>query len=389
MTTTAQYRISKWTSSALITVMQLIAAFGGAILVAGSMASMATHAYAQGMIFNDGPSPAAQTTANMPQAGLTVHYNAKFMEFLYPYLNKYLMCTHMDLPEKAGQTFRNFMAIPLGADTTQQTEGTIGSPEQISVNYMDITIGQYANYNNISDRAMATSISDDLVENRRILALQLGLSVDNITMAMFDYLRTLDARTSNQDSTTTPYPFTKSIIEQMPGSLGGATVKPMADGYYNGSIHDFFVADMMLDNSNNSIVDIWKHTDAGQLKLEPLEGEGGETPVKVIELFGCHWRKSTNQTQTANYLSSGTTALSTYLAGKDAIVFIDFPTKRHTKVEANWERMNLWSGEYARSAYDANNVIAAGTGYNCLFGVGLPPDTTSRARIAKAVPQTT
>jgi hypothetical protein len=388
MTATAQYRISKWMSSALYCMLQVVAAVGASIFVTGAMAMQASAMSAHSPILCDGPSPAAQTTANMPQAGLTVHYNAKFMEFLYPHLNKYLMCTHMDLPEKAGQTFRNFMSIPLGADTTQQTEGTIGSPEQISVNYRDITIGQYANYNNLSDRAMATSISDDLVENRRILALQLGLTVDNITMAIFDYLRTLDARTSNQDSTTAPYPFTKSIIEQMPGSLGGATVKPMMDGYYNGSIHDFFVSDMLLDNSNNSIVDIWKHTDAGQLRLEPLEG-GGETPVKVIELFGCHWRKSTNQTQTPNYLGSGTTALSTYLTGKDAIIFIDFPTKRHTKVEANWERMDLWSGEYARSAYDANNVIGAGTGYNCLFGVGLPPDTTSRARIAKAVPQTT
>ena len=389
MKTQTQYRVSSGVSGVLYTGIQLLAAMGSAIAVTASMVMLAASYAAHAAVLTDGPSPAAQTSANMPQARLTIHYNRVFMKFLYQHLNKYLMCTHMDLPEKSGQTFRNFMAIPLGADLTQQTEGTIGPPEQISVNFQDIVVSQYANYNNISDLAFMTSISDDMVENRRIMAYQLGLTVDDLVMNLFDYLRTLDTRTYNQDATVTPYPFTKNIIEQMPASLGGATVPPMMDGFYNGSIHDFFVGDLTLDNSNNSIVDIWKHTDAGQLKLEPLDGEDGEAPVKILELFGAHWRKSTNQTQTANYLGSSTTALSTYLAGMDALVFIDFPTKRHTKLEANWQRMNLWSGEYTRSAYDANNVIMAGTGYNAIFGIGLPPDTTSRARIAKAVPQTT
>ena len=222
------------------------------------------------------------------------------------------------------------------------------------------------------------------------MAYQLGISIDDLVMYMMDYLRTWDGRTSNQDSTNSPYAFSKNMIEQMPASLGGATVRPMADGYYNGSIHDFFVGDMMLDNSNNSVVDIWKHTDAGQLKLEPLDGQDGETPVKTLELMGCHWRKSTNQTQTTNWEGSGLTAISTYLAGADAIVFVNFPNKRHTKIDPRWENMNLWVGEYKeRTAYDPNGLIMAGTGYNCVFGVGLPPDATSRMRIANAVPQTT
>jgi hypothetical protein len=353
------------------------------ITVSAAMASQPCTAW-------DGSSPAAQTTANMPQAGLTTHYNRVFMQWLYAYLNKLLMCTHMDMPEKSGLTFRNFMNLPLGPDLVQQTQGTIGPPESISTNYKDIVLAQYANYNNISDLAWLTSISNDMENNRKIMAYQAAFTIDDLVMAMFDYLRTWDTRTSNQDSTSSPYPFTKNIIEQMPASLGGATVPPMQDGYYNGSIHDFFIGDMSLDNSNNSIVDIWKHTDAGQLKLEQLPGGmDAEAPVKILELFGAHWRRSTNQTQTANYLSSGTTAISTYLAGMDAIVFINFPNSRHTKIGHNWKNMDLWAGEYVRSAYDAIGVIAGGTGYNFAIGIGLPPDQTSRARIAEAVPQTT
>jgi hypothetical protein len=368
----------------------LVLAMASAIVATGAMIMEMGKQAAYAPAFGDGPGQAAQTSANMPQARLTVHYNRVFMQWLYMHLNKMLMCSHMDLPEKSGQTFRNFMSIPLGPDTQQQTEGQVGPPEQINVNFRDIVVGQWANYNTISDLAWMTSISNDLEENRRIMAYQLATTIDDLVMYMFDYLRIWDTRTTNQDSTNAPYPFTKNIIEQMPGSLGGATVPPMKDGWYNGSIHDFFVSDLTLDNSNNSVVDIWKHTDAGQLKLEPLDGEDGMAPVKILELFGCHWRKSTNQTQTANWQGSGQTGISTYLAGMDAIVFINFPNKRHTKPGYNWKNMDLWADEFtARTAFDANQVIAAGTGYNCVLGVGLPPDQTSRARIAIAVPQTT
>jgi len=374
-------------------ILQFVAAVGGAIAVTASLALHAATLAAHAQVFCDGASPAAQTSANMPQARLTIHYNRVFMQWLYMYLNKLLLCTHMDLPEKSGQTFRNFMSIPLGADTAQQTEGMINSPEQINVNFRDIVVGQWANYNNISDLAFMTSISNDLEENRRIMAYQLGQTVDDLVMYMFDYLRTFDTRTANQDSLVAPYAFGKNIIEQMPASLSGATVPPMESGTYNGSIHPFFVGDLQLDNSNNSVVDIWKHTDAGQLKLEELTmADEGQGETKILELFGARWRQSTNQTQYANWQGGGTTGVSTYLAGKQAMVFINFPNKRHTKIDPRWENMNLWAGEYvAKTAYDPNGLIMAGTGYNCVLGVGLTPDpvATSRARIAVAVPQTT
>ena len=178
--------------------LQLLAAIGGAIAVSASMTLHAASLAAHAATLCDGPSPAAQTSANMPQARLTIHYNRVFMQWLYMFLNKLLLVTHMDLPEKSGQTFRNFMAITLGADTSQQTEGTINSPEQINVNFRDIVVGQWANYNNISDLAFMTSITNDLEENRRIMAYQLGQTVDDLCMYMMDYLRTFDSRTTNQ-----------------------------------------------------------------------------------------------------------------------------------------------------------------------------------------------
>lgn len=376
-----------------IPTMQMLLAIGWAILETGILLLAGAGHYAHAATFGDGPSPAAQTSANMPQARLTIHYNRVFMQWLYMMLNKLLLCTMQDLPEKSGQTMRNFMSIPLGADIVQQTEGTIGSPEAINVNFRDIVVGQWANYSNISDFAFMTSISNDLEENRKIMAYQLGQTVDDLTMYMMDYLRTYDTRTENQDVTSAPYAFTKNIIEQMPQSLSGATVLPMDSGAYNGSIHPFFVGDLFLDNSNNSVVDIWKHTDAGQLKLEALtsDAEGMES-TRILELAGARWRQSTNQTQYAAWQGSSSTGVSTYCAGKDAILFVNFPNKRHTKIDPRWKNLNLWAGEYTtKTAYDPNGLIMAGTGYNAILGVGLPPDpsATSRMRIAVAVPQTT
>ena len=371
--------------------LQLLIALATALMATGSSAmAMAQQASHAPVVAEGGATQAAQTSANMPQARLTVYYNRVFLQWLYAKTNKLLMCTHMDLPEKSGQTWRNFMSIPLAPDITQQTEGTPGPPEQINVNFKDIVVGQWANFNTISDFAALTSISDDLVENRRIMAYQLALTIDDLIMFQMDFLRTMDTRTANQDATTSPYAFTKNIIEQMPGSLEGAEVPQMKDGFYNGSIHPFFVTDMMLDDSNNSIVDIWKHTDAGQLRLEPLDGTDGDTPMRTLELFGCHWRKSTNQTQTANWQGSSQTGISTYLAGQDGMIFIQFPHGRMTKPGYKWQNLDLWAEKFtARTAYDANQLIQAGTGYNVVLGIGPPPDVTSRMRIAIAVPMTT
>lgn len=377
-------------ANCLVWAMMILAAMAGVVTASAVTVSQLVVAQARGPYLNESPGMAAQTSANMPQARLSVYYNTVFIQFLYQTLNKLLMCTHFDMPEKRGQTWRNYMGATLPADLVQQTEGTIGPPEQVTTNFSDIVLAQYANYTSISDFAVLTSITSDMEMYRSILAYQLGLTIDDIINNMMDYLITLDGRTTNQSATVSPYAFTKNIIEQMPGSLNYAFVQPMKTGSYAGSISPAFCADMAIDNSNNSVVDIWKHTEAGQLKLEGLtDKDEGMEPAQVFSLFGCHWRPSTNQPQIANYQSAGVTALYTYLAGRDAMIFINFPNKRHVTPEAKWQNMNLWQGDFARSAYDMNGVIMGGTGYNCILGIGPPPDNNSRMRIAAAVPQTT
>jgi hypothetical protein len=388
----SEYRIFAWMDRlqrGLMFAFGVLLGLGSAVVFSvGAMAAI----QARAGVLNDGASPASMNSGNMPQAALSIHYNTRFLEYLKAVFTKLRMTTRQEMPAKAGQVFRNFMLAPLTANTTEQSEGTVGSGITTTTNYLDILLGQWCDFLNISDKAGFTSISDDLVMFERNMAYRLGFSIDDLVMAFFDYLRTLDSKTSNQDVTTGNFQLTKQQIEQAPFSLMGQNVPPMLNGYYNGSIHPFFVGDLLaLDNSNNSIVDIWKHTVEGGLKLEELPDMAGGDQVKVIELFGCRWMPSTNQTQTASFQSSSSTAIRTYLAGMDAAIAVKLSTPDRSSIgDGQTKNINIWRGEYKPgSSFDPCAVIGAGTSYNFIGGFGLPPDTTSRARCFDAVPQTT
>lgn len=370
----------------------LLIAAGTALLFTGHSFLAMAACQARTSAFSDGISPTSMMSGNMPQAALSTYYNRKFLENLKARLVMLRMCTRMPMPEKSGQIFRNFMWPVLPANTTQQTEGTVGTGITLTANFQDYQLGQWADYMNVSDKALVTSISDDMVNLRREMAYRLGLSIDDLVMANFDYLITLDSKTANQSATTAPYPFLKQMIEQAPFSLMGQNVPPMIGGSYNGKIHPFFVGDLIaLDNTNNSIVDIMKHTPEGLLKLEELPDGAEGDEVKVIELLGCKWMMSTNCTQTPNYLSSGNTAIRTYLAGMDAVIAIKLSRPDRTDIDdGQYQNMTLWMGEYKPGQVaDPSGVIGAGTSYNTILAFGPPPDPTSRARCWDAVPQTT
>ena len=374
---------------------QLLLGLGRPIGIAALLGMSAAAAQSHGYGFADGFSPSSMQSGNTPQAALTTHYNKNFTENLKAKTVMLRMCTRYPMPMRAGQVWRQFMIQPLNANTTQTTEGTVGSGISVAINYQDYQLGQWADFLNISDKAFITSISDDLMNYEREMAYRAALSIDDLVMAYFDYLRTLDAKTANQDVLTGNYQMTKQQIEQVPYSLMGQNVQPMDRGYFCGKIHPFFVADLMaLDNSNNSVVDILKHTPEGQLKLEELpDGPDGDE-VGILNLAGARWMMSTNCTTSTTSpvaVASGQTSVRTYLAGKDAIIAIKLDRPDRTQIDdGNYKNMKLWRGEYKEgSVADPAGVAGAGTSYNFILAFGVPPDPTSRARCFDAIPQTT
>lgn len=386
-------RASLWLATfVVIPLFQIILALISSITVGMQVLMHAAGVTAGQLTFNNGPFPTSMVSGNTPQAALTINYNRNFFENLKARTVMMRMCTRQSMPPHAGQVFRNFMISPLGANTTQATEGDPGTGITVAINFQDYQLGQWADFLNISDKAFITSISDDLMNYEREMAYRLALTVDDLIMAFFDFLRTLDAKTANQDVTTGNFQLTKQQIEQVPFSLEGQNVMPMESGYYLGKIHPFFIGDLMaLDNSNNSIVDILKHTPEGAMKLEELPNGPDGDQVRYLELLGGRWMRSTNCTQTANFQGSGLTAIRSYIAGQDAMVAIKLDRPDRTDVEdGNYKNMTLWRGEYKPGTQaDPAGVVGAGTSYNAILAFGVPPDVTSRARCFDAVPQTT
>ena len=386
-------RIVRWLVAYVVWPMfQLVLALGSAIVITTRFALLAAAQQASGAAWCEGISPTSMQSGNMPQAAFSTFYNRNFLENLKAKLVMMRMTTRLPMPAKSGQIYRNFMWPVFPANTAQQAEGTVGSGITTTANFQDYILGQWADYLNVSDKALVTSISDDMIALRREMAYRLGLSIDDLIMVIFDYLRTLDPKTANLDAPGATPNFTKAMIEQAPFSLRGQNVSEMENGFFAGKIHPFFMGDMVaLDTGNNSIVDIWKHTTEGQMKLQELpDPEGGDT-VRVAELFGVHWMMSTNCTQTPNYQGTGKTAIRTYCAGRDAVITIKLQRENRTDVDdGQYQNMKLWMGEYAMgNQADPPGVIGAGTSYNAILAFGPPPDTTSRARCWDAVPQTT
>lgn len=241
------------------------------------------------------------------------------------------------------------MYVPFAANTAQTTEGTVGSSISISVLTTTATIGEYADYANFSSLSLATAI-DSTVENvARELAYRLGESLSGLVRATADGASSVDSSVLTQLGAVSTSSFTTLSLNQIRNSvqsLAGRSVRPFdeASKSFCGVIHPFALGDVLSDVSNNSPIDILKHTPVGQMKMEDLVSTD---LTEMIELPGSGVRFfQTNQvTTTANYKSvSGLTALRTYIFGRDGIYSIKLGAQGDTDFgDGEWSNINLVS----------------------------------------------
>lgn len=250
---------------------------------------------------------------------------------------------------KSGNQYEMFMYVPLVANTTQTTEGTVGSGISVNVLTTTATIGEYADYANFSSLSLATAI-DNTVENvARELAYRLGESLSALVRATADGANAVDSSVLVQLGATSTSAFTTLSLSQIRNSvqsLAGRSVRPFdeASKTFCGVIHPFALGDVLADNSNNAPIDILKHTPVGLARMEDLISvdltEMIELPSTGVRFF------QTNQvTSTANYKSvSGLTALRTYIFGRDGIFSIKLGAQGDTGFgDGEWQNIDLVS----------------------------------------------
>lgn len=142
------------------------------------------------------------------------------------------------------------------------------------------------------------------------------------------------------------------------------------------------MGDVLSDISNDSPIDILKHTPVGLARMEDLISTD---LTEMIELpsSGVHFFQTNQVTQTANYKGvTGLTALRTYIFGRDGIFSIKLGAQGDTGFgdgEFSNIKCNIVQNAEPTVA-DPEGLIPGWTSYRVHFTTSLGPDTTIRLR---------
>jgi len=331
-------------------------------------------------------SPSSNKLAQLPQSTVKF-YDKKFRENLKTQTPFVACSERLDLPTKSGNQYEMFMYVPLAANVAQTSEGTVGAGIQVSVLTTTATIGEYADYANFSSLSLATAI-DNTVENvAREMSYRLGESLSGLVRATADGANAVDSSVLVQLGASSTSVFTTMSLSQIRNSvqsLAGRSVRPFdeASKMFGGVIHPFALGDVLADASNNSPIDILKHTPVGLGRMEDLIstdiGEMIELPGSGVSFF-----QSNLVTQTSNYKGvTGLTALRTYIFGRDGIFSIKLGAQGDTEFgDGEWRNIKCNIVQNAEpTVADPEGLIPGWTSYRVHFTTSLGPDTTVRIR---------
>ena len=281
------------------------------------------------------------------------------------------------------------MYVPFAANVTPTTEGTVGSSLSVSVLTTTATIGEYADYANFSSLSLATAI-DNTVENvAKEMSYRLGESLSALVRATADGANSIDSSVLVQLAATSTSSFTALSLSQIRNSvqsLAGRAVRPFdeASKLFAGVIHPFALGDVLADNSNDSPLDILKHTPVGQASMDELVSvdltETIELPASGVQFF------QTNLVTTSNNYKSvaGLVALRTYIFGRDGIFSINLGAKGDTGFgDGEWRNIECNIVQNAApTVADPEGLIPGYTSDQVISGIlmGLPIACISQRR---------
>jgi hypothetical protein len=277
--------------------------------------------------------------------------------------------------------YQNLPAPPL----TQAPEGTIQTGITVSVVQNTSTIGNYADYANISTYAKLTAIDPALEALGVQMAYRMAQVINLILQNTADGANAIDPLVGSLSKVGSAVVSTTDITAAAQ-SLQGVNALPFENGTYTGVVHPFTVGDVLTDKTNNSLVDVVKRTAEGNERLKELPAPDGDN-VTVLEWGGVRFHQSTLVKKTANYSGTTQTALRTYIIGKDGVIGISFGAKENTQIgDGDWRNINVWVRRLTEpSGYDPSRMIGGFASYNSMYTATLPPDPVQRIRYIDAV----
>lgn len=337
------------------------------------------------LVLGVGVSPASNLTSNLPQSVVT-QFDKVFIENLKGNTPWVRASSRRSLDENSGNKLVLFMYQNLPAPPlTQAPEGTIQTGLTVSVVQNTSTIGNYADYANISAYALQTAIDPALEALGVQMGYRLAQIVNMILQNTADGANAIDPLVGHLSKTGSATLQTTDITTAVQ-SLQGVNALPFEDGRYFGVMHPFSVGDILVDKNNNSLVDVLKRTAQGNERLKELPAPDGDA-VSVIDWGGATFFQSTFVHQTPDYSATTQTGLRTYLTGKDGVIGISFGAKENTQIgEGGYRNIQVWVRRLTEpSGYDPSRMIGGFASYNTMYTATLPPDPVQRIRYIDAV----
>jgi hypothetical protein len=373
-TSTAAQRGTQFCQKVVIPFIEFAAAVGGQLFVW-------THDVARYRVHGAlavGVSPASNLTTNLPQSVVT-SFDKVFVENLKAETPWVRATSRRTLDENSGNKLVLFMYQNLPAPPlTQAPEGTIQTGITVTVVQNTSTIGNYADYANISTYALQTAIDPALEALGVQMAYRLAQLINIIIQNTADGASVVDALVAHTPLGTN---LVAQDITSMVQSLAAVNALPFENGRFAGIIHPFIVGDILISTQPNGITDVLKRTAEGQEKLRELPAPDGDN-VTVIDWGGASFHQSTLVKQTG----TAPVKFRTYVIGRDGVIGVSFGAKENTQIgDGDWRNLNVWVRRLTEpSGYDPSRMIGGFASYNTMYTATLPPDPVQRIRYVDA-----
>lgn len=334
---------------------------------------------------------ASNVQSNLPQSTI-VKWDSNFRKNLKNNTCHVMICTRIKFPTQSGSQYVMFMYPTLPPNLVQTAEGAVpGTGITLTPTQSSAVIGEYSDFATVSSRALATAIDDVVGNIGKEMSYELGQTLSAIPRLLFDTAYTYDSSARIQLAASSTTLFTTLSLNQIrtaAQSMVGRAI-PTLEGAesYPGVIHGFVEGDVANDTSNNSPIDIAKHTKEGLAKMEDYISADVVHTVEYPSSNAKFYR-SNLVTTIANFQSvSGLTGLSTYLAGQDGVFAYDLAAPGDTPIDdGDWRGIECFiERNFPKSAYDPPGVVPGAASYKCHFTASYGPDlTTARVRVIQA-----
>jgi hypothetical protein len=309
------------------------------------------------------------TSGSLPNLVATYYERKSIpnLKALTPFMS---MTKQKPLPMNSGHAMQFYTYNLLGSNTTQVSEGVVGTPVTESSTQITTTIGQYADFINTSDLSLDVAIDENgLLQNLADeLNYRLALTLNKLVQITADTAVAADALVN----TAVPHGsfLTANVVRSVSQSLSSVDARGFnSDGSFGGIIHPTVVRDLLNDSSSNGLTDILKRGDADRkILLNALDRE------QPIEFAGVKFK----QTSTApSVVLSTYTNYNTYIFGDDAI-FSVFLGKSEGG-DKNY-KLNIQEAPKQGSVSDPARQIGGWVSYNTRFTTTLRPGSTMTLR---------